>query len=52
MTKIEITNDELQTEEKLVFEVDPEIKEEFLEKQMKSTRSNFNFSHLKASPLN
>ena len=43
MTKIEIINDELQTEEKLVFEVDPEIKEEFLEKQMKSTRSYYRY---------
>jgi len=43
MTKIEITNDELQTEEKLVFEVDPEVKEEFLEKQLKSTRSYYRY---------
>jgi len=43
MTKIEITDDELQTEEKLVFEVDPEVKEEFLEKQMKSTRSYYRY---------
>jgi len=43
MTKIEITNKESQTEEKLVFEVDPEVKEEFLEKQMKSTRSYYRY---------
>jgi len=43
MTKIEITDAELQTEEKLVFEVDPEVKEEFLEKQMKSTRSYYRY---------
>ena len=43
MTKIEITNDESQTEDKLVFEVDPEVKEEFLEKQMKSTRSYYRY---------
>jgi len=43
MTKIEITNDESQTEDKLVFEVDPEVKEEFLEKQMKSTRGYYRY---------
>jgi len=43
MTKIEIINDELQNEEILVFEVDPEVKEEFLEKQMKSTRSYYRY---------
>jgi len=43
MTKIEITDNELQTEEKLVFEVDPEVKEEFLEKQLKSTRSYYRY---------
>ena len=43
MTKIEIINDESQTEEKLIFEVDPEVKEEFLEKQLKSTRSYYRY---------
>jgi len=43
MTKIEITDNESQTEEILVFEVDPEVKEEFLEKQMKSTRSYYRY---------
>ena len=43
MTKIEIINDELQNEEILVFEVDPEVKEEFLEKQMKSTRGYYRY---------
>ena len=43
MTKIEIINDESQTEDILVFEVDPEVKEEFLEKQMKSTRGYYRY---------
>jgi len=40
---IEIANDELQNEEKVEFKVDPEVKEEFLEKQLKSTRSYYRY---------
>jgi len=45
MTKNEIIDETKiqEVEEKLMFEVDPEVKEEFLEKQLKSTRSYYRY---------